>query len=285
MRVFLVFLAFFTILYWFMQLWGFPFSGWVFNFFEGIKNFVHIFYHRVVSTDEASVDFSFLIAALSMLFMAWGLNPAVDQIKFAEQKYDSMYRKMKQKEEEIYNTILETQSELDVAKENKFLIMLTFPIANLAKNVLYDKDINAGIEEKKQEIISEVLENLNKKFKAKQAISNGSVLLNFEDFDSINDILDNINETLSEIQKRHFKDKWQINYVASIEIYADKDELPQKMKNLNVLNKLNYKNEIVCLASFKQRYSLIREEKYHLEGKGIFQFSDGKDTEVFSIKS
>lgn len=283
-RVFLVFLAFFTILYWFMQLWGFPFSGFIFDFFEGIKNFVHIFYKRVVTTDEASVDFSFLIAALSMLFISWGLKPAVEQIKFAEEKYDAFCKKMRQKEEDIYNSILETQSAISETRNNKFLVLLTFPIVNLAKNTLYDKDVNIGVEEKKQEIVSEVLQSLSKKYRCRQALSNNNILLNFEDFESINYILDNINETLDTIKQRYHKEKWQINYIMSIEVYATQDELAQKMKNLNVLNKLNFKNEAVCLASFKQRYSLIGKQKYNIEGKGIFQISEAHDTEVFSIK-
>lgn len=284
MRVFLVFLAFFTVLYWFMQLWGFRFSGFVFDFFEGIKNFIHLFYNRVISTDEASVDFSFLIAAFIMLFISWGLKPATEQIKFAEEKYDSFYKKMKQKEEEIYNTLLETQTEINEARNNKLLMLLTFPIVNLAKNVLYDKDTNAGVDEKKQEVISQVIENLNKKFRAKQAISNNSLLLNFEDFESINDILDNINETINRIKQRYYKEKWQINYVIGVEVYAEQNELAQKMKNLNILDKLNFKNEMICLASFKQRYALMTKQKYNIEGKGIFQITDEKDTEVFSIK-
>lgn len=267
-----------------MQLWGFPFSGFIFDFFEGIKNFVHIFYKRVVTTDEASVDFSFLIAALSMLFISWGLKPAVEQIKFAEEKYDAFCKKVRQKEEDIYNSILETQSAISETRNNKFLVLLTFPIVNLAKNTLYDKDVNIGVEEKKQEIVSEVLQNLSKKYRCRQALSNNNILLNFEDFESINYILDNINETLDTIKQRYHKEKWQINYIMSIEVYATQDELAQKMKNLNVLNKLNFKNEAVCLASFKQRYSLIGKQKYNIEGKGIFQISEAHDTEVFSIK-
>lgn len=283
-RVFLVFLAFFTLVYWFMQLWGFPFTGWAYFVFEGIKNFVHIYYHRVVTTDEATVDFSFLIAALSMLFISWMLKPAVEQVKFAEEKYDSFYRRMRQREEEIYNSMLEAQNKLEIARTNKFLILLTFMPVNMAKNALYDKDVRIGVDEKKKEVCLEILDLLSKKLRCKQVVSNNDILLNFEDFESINHILDYLNETIVSLRQKYRNEKWQIDYIMGAEVYSTQDELAQKIKNLNMLTRLNFKNEAVCLASFCQRYTIIREQKYDIEGKGIFRLPDGKDTEVFSIK-
>lgn len=284
LRVVLIFLAFFTVLYWFMQLWGFAFSGFIFDFFEGIKNFIHMFYQRVVTTDETSVDFSFLIAAFAMLFFSWGLKPAVEQIKFGEEKFDSMHRKIKQKEEDIYNTILETQTELNLARNNKILMLLNFSLINLARNPLYNKDANEGIDEKKKEVIAEFAKRINQRLHCKEALPDNTLLLSFEDFNNINNILDDLQEIFAGLKQEHSEQKWQINYIMSIEIYANDNEIPQKIKNLNMLAKLNFKNETVCLASFKQRYSLIKEPKYIVEGKGLFQISDNEETEVFSIK-
>lgn len=267
-----------------MQLWGFPFSGFIFDFFEGIKNFIHMFYQRVIKTDEASVDFSFLIAAFAMLFLSWGLKPAVEQIKFGEEKFDSIHKRVKQKEEDIYNTILETQTEINMAKNNKMLMLLNFSVINLARNPLYNKDANEGVDEKKNEVIAEFAKRINQRLHCKEALSNNALLLSFEDFNSINNILDNIQEIFAGLKQEHYEQKWQVNYIMSTEIYANDNEIPQKIKNLNILAKLNFKNEIVCLAPFKQRYSLIKEQKYNIEGKGLFQISDNEETEVFSIK-
>lgn len=282
-QVTLVFLAFFTTLYWLLQIAGVGWTAAFSPFFEPIKDLVHLFYTRKVTTDGTSVDFAFLIGSFAMLFVSWGLKFIVDFIKTVEEKYDLIHRELKDKAEKNFNKDLERNYIGIEHKNKKILILMSFSAKNLAKDVFYNRDVEVGADEKQKIALNDFCNNLAQTVTFQKRMLEEKVLLYFDKFDDIDKILDAINTNLDSIRTQLKSEKWQLNYCLAIDTYSGEKELSDKFNTLKLLLKLNLQNEIISLATFKQRYSLVKKAKYFIESKGVYKIHNEED--VFCLKN
>lgn len=293
-QVLLVFFSLFIILYWVLQLAGLTFLQPFDLFFTLLKNIIHLFYNRTVQINNISIDFSFLIAVFILLIIAWGIKFIVDFVNYLEKKFDSIYKTFKQKNENQFNIDLEKQYLVHESRNNKFLILINFHAEDLSKDRFYTRDTGTDLREEKQNMILEdFFENLegnldcqskflNNKF-LNDKLLKGNLLLDFNNFDDINSILSDIENIMKALKIKYSKELWKINYLMSVEPYAEQREVPQKTERLKVLNGLGLKDKIICLSAFKQRYSLIKKAKYDFEAQGIYKIKENE--EIFCLKS
>lgn len=283
-RLLLVFWAFFTLVYWLFQLGGNPFVVQFAPLFEPVRDFIHIFYTRVATIDKVSIDFSFLLAAILMFLTVWGLKFVVEYIELAERKYDSIYRYIKNKAEELFNLNLEAQYLSMENKNNKLLFLIKFSANNAAKDSFFNRDFEMGVEEKEKEILLAFLKGLDISATMQKRFLNEGVLLYFEDFNDIERILAALKSNIMNLQRIYAEQKWGLTSLISIEAYAENKDIEAKLKNLIMLNSLNQPDQILCSGAFKQRYSLIHNPKLIIEDKGFYKLAKGGE-EVYSIKA
>lgn len=276
-QVLLIFISFFTIFYWLLQLGKVEFIKTFAPFFETIKNITHLFYNRTVTVDQATIDFAFLIASLTMLLIVYGLKFLVEYVESAEEKLDAIYSKFKIKAEKIFNAGLEHQYLMQEIKNNKFLMVVKFSAINLAKDSFFTKDTQVGVEEKELKILNEFINNIDKKLKCKKTLLNNVVLLYFENFNTIDNVIVSIENILFDLKRLYRAEKWDINTLMSVDCYANDNEIKQKLQNLLKLIQLGLKDKVSCFATFKQRYSLIKNPKYNIEGYGVYKILENED--------
>lgn len=279
-----MFLSFATVLYWIFQLAGATFITPFAPFFEGIRNTTHLFYNRTIQSGEQAVDFAFLIAAFIFLGIVWGLKFAIEEIENAEEKYDDIYQKVKQKAEEHFNLQLEREYTAKEKKNNKILVLIKFHAENLLKDNYYDKDVNAGVEEKQKELLIIFCKHLEQKLQFQKRFLNDGLLMYFDNFKDINKILFQIEEEQKAIKQICRDDKWYSTAAVSVETYADDTEVLAKIKNLVILIRLNLQNMIICLGSFRQRYSMSENQKYFIEAEGLYTIENNAQEEVYRIR-
>lgn len=283
-QVFLIFLSFFVILYWLLQLGGATYLGPVAPFFEAIKNFTHLFYQRTVTVDEVTIDFSFLIAALAFLLVVWILRFIIEDVELVEEKYDSFYKSYKEKAEKLFNAGLERQYVIHEHRNNKFMFYVKVKAVNLAKNSMFNSDSMVGVDEKEQEVLAEFVKKLEENFRLQKRFMHEGFLLYFNKFEDIDNVIFHIESIVSSQKIRCKADKWQVRFYMSIEPYSDDKDLILKAKNLFALAKLGLSDEIVSLGSLKQRYDLVKNPKCVIEGRGVYKVEIGEE-EVFRIKT
>jgi len=285
-RVTLVFLSFFTVLYWFCQLAGATFVNIFAPFFETIKNITHLFYNRTIVIDKESIDFAFLIASFAMLFVVWALKFAVEYIEQAEKSYDNAHEIAKEKAEKIFNACLEQEYVNQEQKNKNIAILIKFSASNTLKDSFFDRNTDLGVEETQKTALLELLQNAEseEKLRFKKKVFDDSVLLSFDSFKDIDKILANIESYIENIRQKYAQNKWQINYFVGIEVYAKEHELESKIKSLMMLIKLGLTDKIICFATFKQRYSLLKKPKYKVDQEGLYSINDANE-EVFYVKN
>lgn len=285
MQIVLVFLAFATILYWLFQLGGANFIQPVSPFFESIKTFTHLFYQRTVSIGGSPmVDFSFLIDAIVMLLITWGLKPVIEYLQFAEKKYDKIYAFLKKKMENSFNTELEKNYIQQENKIDKFIILLNFEVKDLTKDPFYNRNASNDIEEKLKKVSTDFFQSFSEENKCDRRIMPEGMFLYFDNINDVDKTILNLENIIGYIKRKYISEQLQVNFIASIDAYSDKNEILTRIKKLINLNKLNLKDKITCLSTFKHRYSLIEHKKYSIEGQGIYKISEGEE-EVFYLKS
>lgn len=242
-----------------------------------------MFYNRTVVIDQATIDFSFLLACFIMIFLAWGIKFAVEYLELAENKYDTIYQNFKQKSEKLFNVTLEQEYHFEEKKNNKTSVLIRFNAINLAKDSHFSKDTHVGVEEMEREVLSELIQTLSQKLVFKKRVLDNAVFLYFDTFKNVETIIDNIENVTDEIKQKYLPKRWQISSCIAIETYSNDKDINEKNKNLLALIKLNLKNKIVCFATFKQRFSLLSEHKYELEQEGLYSIN-GSNEEVFYVK-
>lgn len=282
-QVTLIFLSFFTILYWLLQLGGVTFIQPFAPFFEMIKNITHLFYSRTVKIDEVTIDFSFLIATFIFLLIVWGLKFVIEYVDFFEKKYDSIHKYLKNRREELFNFNLHRQNFTDEYKYNNFLIFIKFSAINLSKDSFFSRDINIGVEQKQEEILKDFSYTIEEMFKCQKKDLKGGILLYFNGFNNVDRVLYVFKDIMSTLKHKYNSQKWQVNYFSVVEIYAKSEEITPKIEKLTKLSELALKDKIVCLAAFKQRYSLSESPKHYMEGRGIYRLGDTEE-EIFCIE-
>lgn len=283
MQIVLIFLSFATILFWLFELGGATFIQPFAPLFHFIEDVTHLFYNRTVQVEEVQIDFAFLIAAITFLLIVWGLKFAIEALEELEKKYDYFHEKFRVSSEKSFNVNLERQYVKAESKINKFLVLVKFKARNMARDSFFEKGANEGAEEQETGTLNLFAEKIDKALGAQKRILSEGVLLYFEDFKRIDKIISTIKDVVDEIKGDYSELNWEIKEVISIEPYAYDSEITYKIRNLMLLNRLDFKGEIVCLSEFKHRYSLVHEPKYTIENKGVFEIN--KDEDVFCIKN
>lgn len=283
LRVVLVFMAFATTLYWIMQLAGATFFDFITMIFESLKAFIHSFYTRTVEINSIAIDFSFLLATFIMLGISWGLKYAVEALEQAEEKYDAINSVIKRESEKVFNLALEQQYLHEENKNNNVLILIKISALNLAKDSYFNKDVNVGVEEKQIEVVKELSEIIHSRIKCQKRSSKNELLISLKPFESVDDAIIELKTILKEIKNKYKQDKWQVSPLVAVETYAKEEEAGEKLSNLKKLVKLGMNDEIACLSTFKQRYSLLKNPKHTIEGKGLYTINDKEET-VFCVE-
>lgn len=284
-QITLVFFAFFTVLYWILDITKVTIFQGLDPFFNSILDFVHQFYNSPLHVDDVTVDFSFMIFSLSMLLIVWALKPTIEFIQRLEVKYDIMYRNFKKQSEALFNSNLERAYVGMENRNKKFLILMKFVAVEADVEMSYQAKGEDEINAAQHEALNDFARGYMSRDIVQKKIVEGSLLLYFNDFSKIDSVLDDIQNHIVNLKSRFRKNKWIINAIVGVEIYAEDTEIMDKYKKLRIVLKINNKHEILCLGSFKQRYLLVKDPKYALECKGVYNIDGNEDVYIIKTKA
>lgn len=283
-QIFLIFLSFFTIMYWIFEIAGATFIKPFTPIFGSIKDITHLFYNRTVNIGEASLDFSFLVAVIFFLLCVWILKIAIEYVEIAAAKCEKISESLRKKAEEDFNVQLEKEYKTQTSKDNNFLFLIKFSAQNMEKDKFYNRDVNDGVEEKEKEILIDFFEIVDEDLNCQKQLLDGKILLSSNKFDDIDQFLNSIQTILSDFKNKYRSENWNLDFLISTDAYAINTEIEQKTQKLISLIKLGFTNDIICLSPFKERYAFLKIQKYSFTGEGTYQIM-GENEEIFRIKN
>lgn len=282
-RVSLVFFTFFMVTYWIFEIAQAPFIANFTPFFGAIKDFIHTFYSRGTVVDEVRLDYSFLVLSIILLVICWLLKFVVEFLEKMEEKYENTHKILKGKEEELFNINLEKNYKNIEHKNSNFALIVKFTAQNLSRDTLFDYNTNEGVEEKEKKSLDEFLGKMAESLIfEKKVFANGAILF-FHKVKNLDKITSAATRNLDRIREHAKMERWDVSFLSGIETYSSESEVVEKSRKLLLLVKLNLKNELLCLSTYKQRYSLVQDQKFYIESKGTYKI-DGEE-DVFCIKN
>lgn len=281
----LVLFVFLMVFYWILEIVNVPFIVAFAPFFNSVKDFIHIFYDRVVVIQGASVDFSFVIFSFVLFAVVWALKQVKRFVEKVESVVEDAYSSIKRKEEELFNKELERQNVQRIKKQKKMLFLLRFSVLDVETQGTFE----AKTQEEKNAFQKELMMNFAKRYVSKNIASKKVVedylLLYYDVFDDFDQIFSELTKYLTFFKTEARKDKWLLTYFIATDVYTEDAEVLEKYKKLRAMVKLNLKNDIVCTGEINQKYMLIENPKYVLECKGMYcLFKDSSNEEIFRLK-
>lgn len=261
---------------------AFPLSQPFAPFFEGLRNIVHLFYNKGITTDTNSVDFSFLIATIIFLLTALAIKFAIEFIEIFERKYELLQDSQRLRAEKRFNEELEREYLETEVKNNKIIVLIELTSSSASRGNLYNKEQPEDAEKKTKEILFELFEILDEDINCKKEIFNNGILLYYDNYSSIDTFITLLRSILKGLKNKYYEDKWIIKYACSIDVYADRAEVETKKEVLKKLVRIKAEDKIVCLSNFMHRYSLVKNPKFSFSTEGFYKIKENE--EVFSLE-
>jgi hypothetical protein len=271
--------ALLIVLYWLFDIFKVPFIANLMPVFEPIRNFTHIFY----KSPAGKVDFAFFIASVASLFFAWFLTLVIEFLEFLCKCIDRIHNQLLVKEEAILNQNLQKES-IEMEKiNNKFIFLITFQLVNILYDAKYEVQEKEENERKANKILENIFSKFNETLKCQSKVYDSSILLYFENFDQIDIVLKQIFNLIILFKNELAREKWKLTFNGALEVYSKRSEMTDKCKNLFALNRLGIKNQLICLSSFKHRYSIQQKTNFELIDSGLYTMN-GNEVSIYNIK-
>lgn len=281
-----IFLILLTAIYWCVEISGAPVPDWVSMFFSNIKNIGTSFRTDMALFAQSPVDFSFLISIFLIFLFIWVLKVLISSLNFTEKKLINLHNAIKEQEEISFNKQLEKEYLQEEYKNNSCLLLVNFKVEKLNSQILYDRHSESFDKSKLQsEVQSEffsLLEGNLDDCTSEFLEDNQGIVLSFSPFYDVNEIFKNLKNILTMVKKTYATKSVDVSYLVGVETYAEKKSVPLKKEILKRLVALGFENEIICLSTFKQRYSLVKNKNYTFNLQGVFKICE--EETVFVLK-
>lgn len=282
-QVSLVFTCLFIGLYWLLQVTNVPIIQPVAPFFETLKIFADPFPHIYIDPTGTSFDFSFLIVIIMIGACIGGLHGVIDFLEYLESRSDLASKRIRKIHEDVFNRQLERDYLKQEYKNDKILVMITFKALKMReKGAIGEKPTECDAK-KEKEVLFDFIEILDEDLKSSKRIVDNKILI-MDSFNNTEEIISVLSRILNDMKNKYREDRVQLELGMSVDAYSNSSEIEKKEEKLACLNNLGLNNEILCFLSFKHRYSLIKNPKFNIYGKGFYSIQNAQE-DVFYIKT
>lgn len=269
--------VFLTASYWFLSLLGSSALEFVTPLANGITDLIRLFYHEDIEIGGQVIDGSLLLFDILVLITVFLITKAKYYVYRFKDWVEFLIRRHFTKLEVEFNKELQQELESRIMQSNKAAVLVQFE----TKEMYVDYNRNA-VENKADEAFKIFYASIKHLKGCKFAKSGDKMLILFEDFSRIDDLLNFIDMSINRIRANMKKDKIKLFSYIAVDVYnADTDFYAEIYPILNSLLALQCSAEPLCLGNFKLRYDLNSKQMYAFLEKGSYKGMD--DSEVFAI--
>lgn len=284
MQIVLIVFSFLMLLYWILDLAGVKLPIFISTFFEGVKEFIHIFYRREVGITGEWIDFSYVLGVLICLGFVLIIKYVVEEVEHLDRITDRVNREVKQKAETVLNAELELESVAESYKVNRVIMMISFLVKNTESDKFFapNPNIEQDTRDTNIEITNRFYEYMKGLNEAKVQKLGSIVMIYDIGFSGIDEFLSKVESEVSRLRFEYGKRNWTVMLVSGLEAYASGVGIGEQIEKLQRLVKIEFKNKFSCLSTFRGRYLMERGGKYEIVSKGIYKIKG--EEEVYILK-
>lgn len=266
---------FITAAYWFFDLINSSAFEFTRPLAESISAFVRLYYHEDIEIGGVYIDGSLLLFDVLALILVFLIAKSKFYINRAQENLNLAAKKTILQIEQNFNKELEEKVELKIQKWNNVAILIQFELKNMYVDSVWGGN-NDNLKEKEDEAFKTFYSTLNSITGCKFAKTDDKMLILFQDFSKIDNLVNFIDLSIKQIRANLKKEHFALFSYIVIDVYDDKTSFKETVyPTLEKLLTLKHKNEAIALGNFNLRYKLIQNPMYTLFLKGSYSIVNG----------
>lgn len=272
-----------TAAYWLFDLIGLKLLVIVEPFASFITKFIHSFYHQQIEIGGQFFDGSLLLYDLIALAVIFALSRLREQLGLLNSSVEKSIYTYKNKKEIEFNKQLQKEVEKKILKLKNIALMIEFEMKNATVSDFWGGDKDAGVKEKIEEAFKDFHSSLKAFPNIKMAKTDNKMLILTQDFEKFEQLLDIVNNSISELKTKYKRKRWILNFYAAVDIYGDKTPVKEVYPTLQNLLNLRVASEILSMGNIEIRHNMLKTKTYEINKKGVYDLGEEKNVSIMTI--
>lgn len=267
LQIVLMILVFFSAAYWFFGVAGFDFFMFAEPIANAISDFVGMFCNTQIEIADKTIDGSILLFDIVSIVIVVVISKSKYFLFKSAGFIDNILDGLIQQEENKFNEALRIETEKRILSSNNAAVIVKLELKDLTVKKYRRPDQPQRNREEQEEIVFKMLYTAAKNIEGCKFAKNGTKLVvMFNQFDLIDDVLPKIKQIVDKIKEDMSADKWETYCYIGTEVYDDNTDFRNVVyPALENLIKIKHTRGITCFGNFKLRYQYKKDQKYSIE--------------------
>lgn len=261
-------------LYWFFELVGHQFFGFLTPMADNISAFMHAYFSKQLSQGQ-NADGALFIFIMLLLILVGSLGQLKTYTKLAISTVSRLTVMAKSKKEDEFNAQLRAEADQTILSYRNVVLITKLT----AKKRTMDDSIS---EEAREKELKELEDRLVCDFYSivknapccKFAKNGDQLVVTLKGFTHVDKLLYYVDKAIAEMTVQLRKENWILKTYTAIDAFSDKALLKDVYYDLQILLKLNLLNEVICYGNFCNRYYMEPKNLFEAYLKGIYDTTE-----------
>lgn len=277
-----IFLIFVVSLYWFLELIGNDFLGFLDSFIQVLKDMMHAQFAGELEKGQAGLDGSLFIFIALVGLLLYVISQIKVFLKFQKTSLEKAIIKKREEELVKFNKELQSDVKRQIMEYKNIVVLINISLKSMLKDVYQTHNDVKNIDQKQEDIVMVALYNLLRTTPGCNFSKDGKTLIiSAKNFDVVDTILLAIDNSLATLKAQLKPRKLSISSNMAIDVFPDRVKLKDVYEDLKTLLNLNMPNEILCYGNFCNRYEHVKSPKFEAYLKGTYDITD--DENIWSL--
>lgn len=277
-----IFLIFVVSLYWFLELIGNDFLGFLDSFIQVLKDMMHAQFAGELEKGQAGLDGSLFIFIALVGLLLYVISQIKVFLKFQKTSLEKAIIKKREEELIKFNKELQSDVKRQIMEYKNIVVLINISLKSMLKDVYQTHNDVKNIDQKQEDIVMVALYNLLRTTPGCNFSKDGKTLIiSAKNFDVVDTILLAIDNSLATLKAQLKPRKLSISSNMAIDVFPDRVKLKDVYEDLKTLLNLNMPNEILCYGNFCNRYEHVKSPKFEAYLKGTYDMTD--DENIWSL--
>lgn len=267
-------LVFLFALYWFFELVGHQFLGFLTPMAESVSGFMHAYFSKQLSQGQ-NADGALFIFIMLLLILVGSLGQVKTYTLLAISTVNRLTDRAKSKKEDDFNAELRAEADQAILSyRNVVLITRLTAKKRTVDDTVTEEALEKKLKELEDRLVCDFYGIVKNAPCCKFAKNGDQLVVTLKGFTHVDKLLYYVDKAISEMTVQLRKENWILKTYTAIDAFSDKALLKDVYYDLQILLKLNILNEIICYGNFCNRYYMEPKNLFEAYLKGIYDTTE-----------
>ncbi len=276
-QIIAIVLIFIVSLYWFLDLIGSNFMGFMDPFINAIKKIMEFQFGKELKKGQQGLDGALFIFIMLVLTGLYILSQVKIFLTYSIEALDRQIKIAKEEEEKKFNLQLKAEAHRAILEYKNIILLVKISLKSILKDAFLNNN-TTEVSKKQEDTALVMFYNLIKTTEGCNfSKDNNTLIITSKKFENIDNILDALTTAIEKLKFDLKNKRLTLKANIAIDVYTDKVLLKDVYADLKTLLKLNIPNEILCYGNFCNRYELIKKPHFEAYLKGTYDITEDEN--------